>query len=159
MWPVSLYRGILFFIFIVCVCVFVFLEPLPQARGLIRATAAGLYHSRSNGQIQATSVTYVTAHDNARFLNHWARPGIEPTSSWFLIGFVSTAPGRELLYRGILKQVKTPVFLYADHLSNFYFSAFPGKYTALTLKISKAEKVPKKIYLPPLHHKKLCLCI
>ena len=25
------------------------------------------------------------AHDNARSLTHWARPGIEPTSSWMLV--------------------------------------------------------------------------
>ena len=30
---------------------------------------------------QAESATYPTAHGNAGFLTHWARPGIEPTSS------------------------------------------------------------------------------
>ena len=39
--------------------------PQPQQRG-----------------IQATSVTYTAAHGNARSLTHWARPGMEPTSSW-----------------------------------------------------------------------------
>ena len=28
-------------------------------------------------------------------LTHWARPGIEPASSWMLAGFVSTAPQQE----------------------------------------------------------------
>ena len=51
-----------------------------QARGGIRATATSLHHS----------------HSNARSLTHWARPGIEPTSSWFLVGFVSAAPQWEL---------------------------------------------------------------
>ena len=37
--------------------------------------------------IQASSATYTTAHGNARSLTHWARPGIEPTSSWLLVGF------------------------------------------------------------------------
>ena len=32
-------------------------------------------------QIQATSTTYATACSNARSLTHWARPGIESTSS------------------------------------------------------------------------------
>ena len=32
-------------------------------------------------QIGATSSTYTTAHGNTRSLTHWARPGIEPTSS------------------------------------------------------------------------------
>ena len=44
----------------------------------------------------AMSVTYTTAHGNARFLTHWLRPGIEPTSSWILIGFITTKPWREL---------------------------------------------------------------
>ena len=37
-----------------------------------------------------------TAHGNAGSLTHWARPGIEPTTSWFLVGFVSAVPQREL---------------------------------------------------------------
>ena len=47
-----------------------------QARGWIGATTASLHHS----------------HRNARSLTHWARPVIEPVSSWILIRFVSTAP-------------------------------------------------------------------
>ena len=39
------------------------------------------------------SVSYTTAHSNAR---SWARPGIEPTTSWFLVGFVSAVPQQEL---------------------------------------------------------------
>ena len=31
-------------------------------------------------------------------LTHWARPGIEPESSWILVGFVTTEPQQELLY-------------------------------------------------------------
>ena len=51
-----------------------------QAKGLFRVTAAGLCHS----------------HSNSRSLTHWARPEIEPTTSWFLVRFVSAAPQREL---------------------------------------------------------------
>ena len=40
--------------------------------------------------------TYTTAHGNAGSLTHWARPGIEPATSWFPVGFVSTVPQREL---------------------------------------------------------------
>ena len=37
--------------------------------------------------------TYTIAHSNAaRFLTHWARPGIESTSLWVLVEFVSAAP-------------------------------------------------------------------
>ena len=45
--------------------------------------------------IQADSATYTTAHGNARSLIHWARPGIEPTSSWILVRFVTGEPQRE----------------------------------------------------------------
>ena len=46
-------------------------------------------------QISIVSVAYTTAHVNARCLTHWARPGIKPTSSWVLVGLVSTEPQRE----------------------------------------------------------------
>ena len=44
------------------------------------AAAAGLHHS----------------HSNTRSLTHEARPGIEPVSSWILVGFVSPEPQQEL---------------------------------------------------------------
>ena len=47
-------------------------------------------------QIQAAPVTYTTAHCNAGSLTHWVKPGIKPATSWFLVGFVSTAPWQEL---------------------------------------------------------------
>ena len=40
-------------------------------------------------QIQAKSVTYTTAHGNARSLAPWVRAGIEPMSSWILVGFAN----------------------------------------------------------------------
>ena len=40
-------------------------------------------------QIQAESATYATAHGNTGSLSHWARPGIKPTSSWILVGFLT----------------------------------------------------------------------
>ena len=46
--------------------------------------------------IQAPSVTYTTAHGNARSQTHAVRPGIEPTSSWILVRFISAAPQEEL---------------------------------------------------------------
>ena len=46
-------------------------------------------------QIWAASSTYTTAHSNAGSLTHWARLGIELTTSWFLDGFVSAVPRQE----------------------------------------------------------------
>ena len=34
-------------------------------------------------------MTYATAHSNIGYLTHRERPGIEPATSWFLIGFVN----------------------------------------------------------------------
>ena len=40
-------------------------------------------------QIQALSVTYTIAHINAGSLTHCTGPGMEPTSSWILVGFIN----------------------------------------------------------------------
>ena len=48
--------------------------------------------------IWAMSATYTTAHSNTGSLTHWARPGIEPTTSWLLARFVSAVPQGELLH-------------------------------------------------------------
>ena len=40
-------------------------------------------------QIWAVSATCTTAHSNSRSLTHWAKPGIEPASSWILVRFVN----------------------------------------------------------------------
>ena len=55
-------------------------------------------------QIRATSVTYTTAHCNARSLTHLVRPGIKPTLSQTLVRFITTEPQQEsplnfLLYK------------------------------------------------------------
>ena len=38
--------------------------------------------------IWALSVTHTPGHGITGSLTHWARPGIEPASSWILVGFV-----------------------------------------------------------------------
>ena len=43
-------------------------------------------------QIWAATATYTIGHGNARALTHWAGPGIEPASSWILVGLVTTGP-------------------------------------------------------------------
>ena len=40
-------------------------------------------------EIWAASSTYITAHGNTRSLTQWVRPGIEPATSWMLVGFVN----------------------------------------------------------------------
>ena len=70
-----------------------------QARGLIWAVATSLRQSHSNTRSKPNLQPYTTAHGNARYLTHWARPGIESATSWFLVGFVSSAPWRKLQKR------------------------------------------------------------
>ena len=48
-------------------------------------------------QIWTVSATYTTVHGNTRSLTHWARPGLEPASSWMPVRFVPTEPRQELL--------------------------------------------------------------
>ena len=57
-------------------------------------------------EIWATSATYATAHGNTRSSTHRARPGIEPATSWFLVGFVATEPWRERLFLAFFKKRK-----------------------------------------------------
>ena len=47
-------------------------------------------------QIRASSAMYTTADGNARSLTHWAGPGIELSSSWILVGFLTAEPQWEL---------------------------------------------------------------
>ena len=62
-----------------------------QARGWIRAAAAGLHHSHSNEgskpSLRPTPKLMAT---------HWAGPGIEPASSWILVVFVTAESQQEL---------------------------------------------------------------
>ena len=37
------------------------------------------------------------AHGNAGSLTHWARPGLVPSSSWMLVGFIASELWQELL--------------------------------------------------------------
>ena len=52
-----------------------------------------LYHSHGNSGSEPC--LQHTPH-NAESLTHWARLGIEPMSSWILVGFITAEPWREL---------------------------------------------------------------
>ena len=49
-----------------------------QAQGWIRPAAEGHSHDH---RIRGASMTYAAAYGNSGSLTHWARPGIQPTSS------------------------------------------------------------------------------
>ena len=59
-----------------------------QARGSNRSCSRWHMPETQQCGIQATSAKYTTAH-NAGSLTHWARPGIKPAYSWFLVGVVN----------------------------------------------------------------------
>ena len=63
--------GIIFWCFLFC---FVFTAS-PVANG----------SSQARCQVRAEAATYVAACDNVRSLNHWAKPGIKPSSSWIFL--------------------------------------------------------------------------
>ena len=47
-------------------------------------------------QIRATYATYTTVCGHTRSLIHWVRPGMEPTSLWILVRFITAEPQWEL---------------------------------------------------------------
>ena len=51
-------------------------------------------------------MTYITAHSTARTLTQWAGSGIKPTSSWILVGFITTEPQWEPQYEDNLFKKK-----------------------------------------------------
>ena len=67
-----------------------------QARGSNQSYSCWPMPQPQQRGIWTASATYTTTHGNAGSLTPWARPGIEPTTSWFLIGFISTTPQGEL---------------------------------------------------------------
>ena len=60
-----------------------------QAKGQIRAVAAGLHHSYSNARSkQAVSATYTTAQQ-CQVLNTMSKPGTEPVFSRMQVRFIN----------------------------------------------------------------------
>ena len=90
-----------FFVFLFVVVVLLLFRASPmahgssQARGWIQAIAAGIHYSHSNTRSKLW-LTHTTAHSNAGSVTHWARPGIEPTTSWFLVRLFPQCQDRNL---------------------------------------------------------------
>ena len=82
-----------FFFFVFCLLSFVLLFRAAlkayggsQARGQIRATAAGLHHSHSNIRSEPLLRPTPQLIATAGSLTHGVRPGIEPATSRILVG-------------------------------------------------------------------------
>ena len=64
-----------------------------QARGQIRAAAAGLLHRHGNARSEPHLWATPRRSRQCQIFNpHWAGPGIEPASSCILVRFVTTEP-------------------------------------------------------------------
>ena len=65
-----------------------------QARGQIGAAAAGLRHNHSNirSELRLHPTPQLMAMPDP--LAYWVGPGIEPASSWLLVGFVTSEAQR-----------------------------------------------------------------
>ena len=88
--------------YLILINLFCFLGPHlwhmgSQARGWIRVTAASLHHSHGNTGSKLRLRPTPQLRGNAGSLIHWARPGIEPTSSWMLVRLITAKPRGELL--------------------------------------------------------------
>ena len=91
--------------------IFFFFLPFratPSAYGSSRLevdaiAAAGLYYSNSGSELRLQPTPQLTITPDP--LTHWLRPGIEPASSWILVGFISTVPQWELQKEGILSHL------------------------------------------------------
>ena len=98
-----------------------------QARGQIRATAACLHHSHSNvgSKLHLGLTPQLTTTLDP--LSRWVSSGIEPASSWILVGFISAVPQQELhnfffsFYVLVtLWRVRFPKFICLIHTLQFY---------------------------------------
>ena len=76
----------------VCVSFFFFFclfRAAPTAYGISQARGQIGTAVPQPQQCQIWAMTYTAACGNARSLTHWARPGMEPKSSWKLVGFLT----------------------------------------------------------------------
>ena len=78
-------------------------------------------------QIRAMSVTYTTARCSAGFLTHRVRPGIKPTSSWILVGFITAETQGELCFiHTCFRNEATKYFHFALFISFSQYWVCPG---------------------------------
>ena len=89
----SCFSNLSFFLFFFSV----FLGPHPWHMEVPRLGGGLELQLLAYTTVWAMSAACTAAHSNARSLTHWTGPGMEPTSSWMLVGFVTGEPQQELL--------------------------------------------------------------
>ena len=86
----------------VCFCLFVFwglhLRHMEVPRLGVKLELQLPAYARATGLPNLSRIfdLYTTPHGNTRPLSHCARLGMESSTSWFLVGFISAVPRREL---------------------------------------------------------------
>ena len=114
------------FLFCFFVCLFFVFCPFraapaayggSQATGLIGAVAAGLHTATARPDTSGVCDLHHSSRQRGS-LTHWTRPGIDPATSWILVGFISAEPQWELLFVFVLTLSKRAFnFLYLLHYS------------------------------------------
>ena len=117
-----------------------------QARGRIRAVAGPTPQPQQHG-IRAASSAYTRAHGNIGSLNHWAKPGIKPSFSWILVGFVTAEPRGELLLLCILNMYVCVYVILINHSRCNFLSE---EYSSISFSVLHSLFFWKCLYLPPL---------
>ena len=91
----------LFFIFLMYLFLLFRATPVAhggsQDRGQIQAAAAGLHHRTATPDLSLICSLHHSSGPH-QIPTHWARPGIKTTSSWILVGFVTTEPQWKCLF-------------------------------------------------------------
>ena len=109
--------GIFIYFYYLFICLFIYLvfypfRAAPTAHGGSQARGSNQNHScpplpgPQQHRIWAVPAIYTTAPGSAGSLTHWARPGIEPATSWLLVGFISNVPQWELPQAVVFKQMR-----------------------------------------------------
>ena len=97
--------------------------------------------------IWAKSETYTTARSNTGFLTHWARPGIEPASSWMLVRFIITELWRELRNNYFLNDVFASqivrIYPIESYILNTFNMKWPTKIVFIPSFLAKKKNIWK----------------
>ena len=88
--------------------------------GLFRATPTAYRDSQAKGHIRAIAAGLHHSHSHAGSLTHWARPGLKPESSWILVRFVTAEPWWELRDVPSLLCLYFPDDVWGSVLSTWY---------------------------------------
>ena len=83
---------------------------------LFRAAPVAYGSSQARSQMGAAAASLHHSNTNTRFLTHWVRPRIKPSSSWIRAWFVITEPQLELLSLVYLSSLAPLTAVFLTHI-------------------------------------------